>query len=208
MDHIDLSVIVPVYNLEQWITPLIESLKVQELDGYTMEVIFVLNNCTDRSEDVIRGSGIDCTIMNCEQQGAGAARNAGFDIASGDYVWFIDGDDWLMSSKAVHDAVDLAKRHGVNILRIPFQSDGFGGMWYGMVWQYVFKREFIADLRFPEWEAWRPGEDNVFVDLVFAKAGYSRIRATRMRHTEDAQYFYNYPREGSIMHAFHAGKNK
>ena len=53
----DLSVIVPVYNLERYIIPLLISLKGQDLGEYQVEYIFVLNNCTDRSKEVIEKSG-------------------------------------------------------------------------------------------------------------------------------------------------------
>ena len=91
----DLSVIVPVYNLEEYIGQLLTSLKAQVLDDVQVEYIFVLNNCTDDSEGVIRRSGLEgIKIINCEEQGCGPARNAGFDISRGEFVWYMDGDDW------------------------------------------------------------------------------------------------------------------
>ena len=52
--EIDLSIIVPVYNLEEWITPMLDSLKAQDMGDYSIEIIFILNNCTDDTEGVIR----------------------------------------------------------------------------------------------------------------------------------------------------------
>ena len=196
----DLSVIIPVYNLEKWITPMIRSLKEQELGPYTAEYIFILNNCTDNSENVIRESGLDCRILNCEIQGCGPARNVGFEASSGGYVWVMDGDDWLTTKTAIREALDMAHKHGTKILRIPFQSNGFRGIWYSMVWQYLFRRSYIDEFRFP---AIQPGEDAVYMDEVFAKAGYSKRTWMRMKSTATALYFYNFPREGSTMYEFY-----
>ena len=45
----DLSVIIPVYNLERFLAPMLDTLKAQKLGNYQVEIIFVLNNCTDHS---------------------------------------------------------------------------------------------------------------------------------------------------------------
>ena len=191
----DLSVIVPVYNLENFITPLLNSLKEQETGEYTVEYIFVLNNCTDNSEGVIRESGLDCTVINCEEQGCGPARNKGFEIATGEFVWFMDGDDWLTTSTAIKQALDLAQ--GKNIIRIPFKSNSFYYQYFSMVWQYVFRKEFIEDFRFPSIQ---PQEDDVYTEQVLRKAGYNKYCHMSVPNTGRPLYYYNYLREGSNMY--------
>ena len=124
---VDISVIVPVYNLELYIVPLLESLKKQDLGVYTAEFIFVLNNCTDKSEEVIRecGAELNPIILNCTKQGCGNARNTGFEVAKGDYIWFLDGDDWLTNDTAIKEALDKCYAKGLDILRVPFESNTF-----------------------------------------------------------------------------------
>lgn len=194
---VDLSIIIPVFNLEQFINPLLDSLKKQDHGNYMVETIFVLDCCTDHSEDVIRASRLPCTILHCNIKGCGPARNIGMDAANGEYIWFMDGDDWLLSDTAVRDAMDAAK--GLDILRIPFESERFTWQYFSMVWQYILRREFIDEFRFPNVQ---PGEDDAFMDLVLAKAGASRDTYTDLPHMEHAQYFYNYLREGSNMYRF------
>ena len=204
MDATDISVIVPVYNLERFITPLLDSLKAQDTGNYVAEYVFVINNCSDRSEEVIRESGLKCRIIHCEKQGCGPARNAGFDATSGKYVWFMDGDDWLLSNTAIRDAVNAMENDSLDILRIPFSKEKYHGDFYSMVWQYVFRREYIKDIRFIDRQ---PDEDCVFMDEVFAKAGYDTATYSwRMPRMLRELYYYNYMRPGSNMYRFMSGE--
>lgn len=192
----DISVIIPVYNLEEYLQPMLDSLLGQDLGDYKAETIFVLNNCTDASEYVIRDSGLDCTILNCTTQGCGPARNAGFDYSSGRFIWFMDGDDWLLSTTAIRDALDIAYAWDTNILRVPYQSNLYKYQYFSMVWQYIFKRDFIKEFRFPDYQ---PAEDDAYTAAVLSKAGYNTYTYMRMPHIGQNLYFYNYMRDGSNM---------
>ena len=191
----DLSIIIPVYNLERFLAPMLKSLKEQE-SGYLIEHIFVLNNCTDNSEQVIRDSGLDCKILYEEKQGCGNARNKGFEEATGEYIWFMDGDDWLLSNTAVKDALDKANRENLSVLRIPYESKSFTRQYFSMVWQYLLKREFVEDFRFPSFQ---PCEDDVYMANVLTKAGYNVHTYMAMPCIDRPLYYYNYLREGSNM---------
>lgn len=192
----DISIIIPVYNLERFLQPMLISLLAQDYGEYTHEIIFVLNNCTDNSEAVIRNSGLDCTIINCETQGCGPARNAGLDVARGEYVWMMDGDDWLLSETAVRDVLDKAYETKADMLWIPYASDNFRYYYFSMVWQYLFRRSFIGELRFPNYQ---PAEDDAFSRAMLQKAGYTPGIPMAMPHVGKELYFYNYMREGSNM---------
>lgn len=196
LQQCDISIIIPVYNLERFIVPMLGTLIAQDYGKYKAEIIFVLNNCTDRTEAIIRLSELDCTIINCEIQGCGPARNAGLEIATGKYVWFMDGDDWLLSDTAVRDVLDKAYAEDTDILWIPYASDTFRYYYFSMVWQYLFKREFIGELRFPNCQ---PGEDDAFTGELLEKCGYGRHEPTRLPHVDKPLYYYNYMREGSNM---------
>ena len=199
----DISVIVPVYNLEPFIKPLLITLKDQQLDEYKAEYIFVLNNCTDNSEKVIRESGLDCKILSCKEQGCGLARNTGLEHAKGEYIWFMDGDDWLLSDTAIRDVLDTATEQHLDILRIPFDSDRFAWPYFSMVWQYLLRRDFISEFRFP---AFQPGEDDAYMTEVLNKAGYDRETYVTMPCAIQPMYFYNYGRVGSNMYRFNRGE--
>ena len=91
------SVIVPVYNCEAFLSQCIESLRAQTLSE--IEMIFVCDASPDNSLAILReAEAADsriCVIAFEQNRGVSAARNAGLDIASGEYVIFCDSDDWI-----------------------------------------------------------------------------------------------------------------
>lgn len=183
----DLSIIIPVHNTEKFLPMLIESIRCQETD-YEYEVIFVLDACTDGSKEVIENSGIADVIYECDEHACGIARNKGLDFAQGEYIWFIDSDDELLTEYAIQKALDFAK--GKKIVHIPFESDNFHENCYAMVWQYIFSRELIGGTRFRREQ---PAEDNKFMDDILVKL------TEVMDDYDEPLYFYRYLREGSNM---------
>lgn len=92
-----LSIIVVAYNVEPYIEECLRSCAFRDLQSY--EVIVVVNKSDDRTEAVARGigdqhPGIFRFISLTENIGLGLARNAGLKEAHGEYVAFLDGDDW------------------------------------------------------------------------------------------------------------------
>lgn len=93
----ELSVIVPVYNTETFITTCLDSILSQK--GVNMEVIIVNDGSTDNSVDILkRYAKQDSRIRyECQKnQGLSVARNTGLRSAVGKYVLFVDSDDWLL----------------------------------------------------------------------------------------------------------------
>lgn len=90
------SVIVPVYNIEKYVTRCILSLKNQTYKD--IEVVIIDDGSTDDSKNIVEKqvSGDDrFVIINQKNSGLSAARNIGLKYASGDFVMFVDGDDWI-----------------------------------------------------------------------------------------------------------------
>lgn len=88
------SVIIPMYNSEAFISRCVRSVLNQSYEN--LEVIIVDDGSADRSSDVCRElAGEDSRIRFCRQENGGVsrARNHGLEIASGDYVFFLDSDD-------------------------------------------------------------------------------------------------------------------
>lgn len=90
------SVIVPVYNVEQQLPRCLDSIVAQTL--HEIEIICVNDGSPDRSIDVLnRYAARDARIcvISQENRGLGGARNRGFEVARGEYVLYIDSDDWI-----------------------------------------------------------------------------------------------------------------
>lgn len=177
---------------------MLDSLAAQRTD-YATETIFVLNNCTDKSEDIIRASGIG-EILYCTKQGCGCARNVGLDHSTGEYIWFLDGDDWLLSDTAIQEALDVAQ--GQNLIRVAWESNSFRLNYFSMVWQYVIHNKLAKAVRFPDYQ---PSEDDAYMEKILAMAGYNRFNFSFLPTTREL-YYYNYLRDGSNMQRYFSGE--
>lgn len=91
-----ITVIVPVYNVENYLRKCLDSIMTQTYKN--IEIIVVNDGSTDTSGEICKEfSGMDHRIIYIEQENAGlsAARNTGLNNMSGDYVTFVDSDDWI-----------------------------------------------------------------------------------------------------------------
>jgi glycosyltransferase involved in cell wall biosynthesis len=91
-----ISVIIPVYNAEKYLKPCIESLLNQTLNA--IEFIFVNDGSQDTSQTIIESyqkTDSRISIIQQENQGVSAARNNGLSVAKGEYVGFVDADDYV-----------------------------------------------------------------------------------------------------------------
>lgn len=91
-----ISVIIPVYNVEKFLSQCVESILVQTYSNY--EVILVNDGSKDNSLDICNELSLKdkrIKTINQENQGAGAARNAGLEAANGEYIYFLDADDFI-----------------------------------------------------------------------------------------------------------------
>lgn len=111
---IQVSIIIPVYNVEKYISPCLESLFRQGLDDHVFEIIIINDGSTDRSMEMISGiitQHRNVSVINQTNQGLSVARNVGMEKASGRYVLFVDSDDFLIDnslSKMLSYAVSMS----------------------------------------------------------------------------------------------------
>ena len=94
-----LSIIVPIYNVEKYIRPCLESIFRQGLQEDDFEVIAVNDGSKDGSVNIVEDMLADhpnITLVHQENQGLSAARNTGLGKASGKYILFLDSDDLLV----------------------------------------------------------------------------------------------------------------
>ncbi len=95
------SFIVPVLNAEPYLGQCLESLVDQDIAE--VEVIVIDDGSTDGSADICKSmaeADARIRVLQGPRQGAGAARNKGLDVAAGEYVVFVDADDWVDADMA------------------------------------------------------------------------------------------------------------
>ena len=89
-----ISIIVPLYNAEKYIEQTIEDLITQTYQN--IEIIMINDGSVDKSEDIVRKYAREddrIKVISIENQGPSKARNVGLDLATGDYIRFVDADD-------------------------------------------------------------------------------------------------------------------
>lgn len=97
-----LSIIIPIYNSEKYLRKTLESVLSSELNEYNMELILIDDGSTDSSEDICKifMSNFKDIIKyrKIDNSGVSHARNIGLDMATGDYIYFLDSDDIVFSN--------------------------------------------------------------------------------------------------------------
>lgn len=183
------SVIVPAHNSAGYIEKGLHSIRQQSFKDY--ELIVVCDRCTDNTASIalnyadkvlIRDYGLD-----------GMARNAGIDAAEGQYLLFMDDDDWFLHEFVFHQLAARIGETSPDILLFSFiwKTRGYINQLRNRViavWAKCWRRDAIGSTRFPDTPYWS--------DVGFDKQMFSKpLCAERW---DMPIYYYNYLREGSI----------
>ncbi len=206
-----LSVIIPVYNAAAFLPDCVASLLAQTLDDY--ELIFVDDGSTDQSPEILKRFQIEnpdrIHILSLENGGQGRARNYGLEIAQGDYIGFVDSDDWVlpemyakMYRKAEAEQADIVvcdiekMNADGSRERLSTWQDNKPIASAGSACDKLFRRSAIGDIRFPE-GLW-------YEDFAFSAKLLMRARKTV--HLPEMLYKYRCG-QPSTMHNNNARKN-
>lgn len=95
-----ISIIVPVYNVEKYLRKCIDSILNQTFKDF--ELILIDDGSTDESGKICDEYNLKdnrIKVIHKENGGLSSARNAGLDIAQGEYIGFVDSDDWIESDQ-------------------------------------------------------------------------------------------------------------
>lgn len=179
-----LSVIIPVYNAEAYLGECLTSLLGQDLPEEDYEIVCVNDGSKDGSLALLRSyaqTHSNIVIIDQENSGVTTARNAGLAAAKGDYIWFIDADDFVRPScfarlKALADpnlcdrVVFGAYRFTDALTEEELEKSRKNELpvntpWYdAVVWRCILRREFLLrhrlNFRYPELTH---GEDGLFM---------------------------------------------
>lgn len=176
-NNLKTSIIIPVYNGAKYLERCLQSITIQTLEG--IEIIIVNDGSTDETEAICKSFALfdeRVVIINQNNKGLSSARNTGLDIAKGDYIGFVDADDWIdlnffekLYDTAIKYDADIAvadfireyhfkKKYRLNLKKekVYFNTPDKYKICRmnkeGCVWNKIYRRELINDnnLRFEE----------------------------------------------------------
>lgn len=225
----DLSIIVPVYNVEKYVRPCIESIFKQGLDETNFELIIVNDGSTDRSMEMIADiitQHKNITVINQENLSLSVARNNGIAIAKGEYILMPDSDDLLIENslkplleKALETKADLVVANFIKMTSEDIVS--FKGVTqdYAKFLEKGGKQLFLEDLNPYECYIWRTLYRREFIvgnhlsffpgvcyqDVPFTHKCY--LKAGKCLRTSWLMNIYRV-REGSHTYSFNKKKAK
>lgn len=209
-----LSIIIPYYNVEEWLLRrCLDSIFAQQVEAREYEVIVVDDGSTTPPTDIVesyhRGN---LRLLLCQHKCLGGARNNGLEAACGEYILFMDADDYLYAG-TLHQLLQEVNRSLPDILDFRFRvthriqprkereaealfSRPMNGDEYmsrrpliGSVWHYLFSKA-LCDRRHLRFEENAYIEDEQFTTMLY-------FHASRIVTTELVVYAY-YRRPGSI----------
>ena len=114
-----LSIIIPMYNSEKYISDCLDSILHINLNKEDYEVIIVNDGSTDKSKDIVDpyiANNDNFKYIEQENQGSSGARNTGLKHSEGEYVWFVDADDKIDSSEFEKAIEELRSHKGIEVL--------------------------------------------------------------------------------------------
>jgi glycosyltransferase involved in cell wall biosynthesis len=192
-----LSVVIPLYNKEKYIDCCLKSLLDQDLPVNEYEIIIVDDGSTDTSSSIVQGyteKYYNIHFIRQENAGPSAARNRGLEAAKGDYIYFLDADDYLVTN-VLNSIIELCEQNNLEILKFNTKEikenalpdllpqkgkdialkimDGISFVAERGIkneaWRYLIKKEFLIDtgIKFLEGTLY---EDAIFTASLFLKA--------------------------------------
>lgn len=215
-----ISLIIPVYNVENFITRCLASVEKQTYKDF--EVIIVNDGSTDSSAQIIdsfASQNPNFKVFTIENRGLGGARNYGIEKATGEYIIFLDSDDYI-AENCIERFVSSAERDDGDIICCNFcdvAEDGTPLLYYKNRFSEaitniykqpqilfnrfsalgkMFKRELFEDMQFVSRE-W-------YEDLRLIVKLY--LNAKKIVYIEDFLFFY-VQRQGSIMNNSNVKRN-
>ncbi|MCD7820312.1 MAG: glycosyltransferase [Lachnospiraceae bacterium] len=122
------SVIIPVYNVEQWLDRCVQSVFSQTY--HALEIILVDDGSPDKCPQMCDEYSLmdsRVRVIHKENGGLASARNAGLKVSTGEYVFFLDSDDWL-ELNGLEQLTEAAKAYQVDFVRYRAIRSGWPGL--------------------------------------------------------------------------------
>ena len=209
-----ISIIIPFYNSELYLSECIESVLNQTLND--IEIICIDDGSTDQSLHILNEyskKDLRIIVVSQSNKGAGIARNKGLDIAKGEFIMFLDSDDWYPNNTSLYILYDKAIKNQVHICGgsfSEFKNGKFNKDYSGIYQLYTFKKEelkYYKDFQFDY------GYIRFIYNLDFLKKNH--IKFPDYKRFQDppfyvkamvlAEKFYTIPK---VVYCYRRGQNK
>ena len=210
-----ISVIIPIYNTAEYLPRCLDSILHNTYQN--LEVICIDDGSTDNSLKILEQYAAEdsrIVAVNQENAGVSAARNTGLDRATGDFIAFIDSDDWVhpqyfeilmhfmfkTNTNVVacnySSVIDATPNQKIDISKSKFTYLKFHGiMSHGylkrVIWGKIYKKTYISELRFPNDIKW--GEDTIFNVSALCNASTAQVIIV------DVPLYFYFQRENSAV---------
>lgn len=189
------SIIIPAHNASGHIRKALDSIKAQTFTDY--ELIVVCDSCTDDTEQIAKeyGARTETVEYHCD----GPTRNRGIEMACGEWILFMDDDDWWLHEyvlQQLSEKIDKEPWADIIAFSFIFRHLGYakpirkcnGSPWIAC-WCKCYRRTAIGDARFSD--VTDGSADVQFFNMVFNKG-------LRICFWDMPLYYYNYWRTDSI----------
>lgn len=139
------TVVIPVYNTKKYLEKCVDSITGQTFQN--IEILLIDDGSTDGSAELCDELGEKddrIRVIHKQNGGAATARNLGIDVAKGEYIMFIDSDDWL-DTEAIEMLVEHADENNVDVIRFGYVRE-FGDK------KLVKRNTFLEERVYSEYE--------------------------------------------------------
>lgn len=197
-----ICVIVPVYNTEPYLRKCLDSIIVQTYEN--LEILIIDDGSTDKSGRICDEYTKDARVkvFHTENRGLSAARNKGLDEANGDWIGFVDSDDWI-DPDMYEILLQIAKKTGADIVECGVYEEYPGETknkekkskkltgskaveallreeLSDNVWNKLWRRQCFTNMRFPE--------NRLFEDIVTTYRIFLKVEC--VQSIEECKYHY------------------
>lgn len=199
------SIIVPVYNVENYLKKSLDSLKNQTYEN--IEIVLIDDGSKDNSglicDEYAKSDDRFC-VFHKENEGVSSARNIGIEKAQGDYIMFLDADDWF-EKNAVGKLVDVIEKENVDVVLFEYSVDYDDGkskvnlhkdiegtisienaIMYSItplnrfLWSKIYRADIVKNVRFDK--SLHLGEDTVFACQAMLQGNSAYFLAEPLYH--------------------------
>lgn len=126
-----LSFIIPVYDVENYVEKCLDSLTSQNIPTEEYEIVIIDDGSTDNSSKFVKdwiskNNGININLISQKNSGLSASRNVGINNAKGDYIWFVDSDDYIFPY-VLRNLLDEILHNNLDVLWFSHQTVNTNG---------------------------------------------------------------------------------